>query len=151
MSWQSDSISGKNGPVINHKFFHNSKWKQLNTDTNTQSLLHNFDIIPDTARALFDMVQRRTEAAAPNAVNAALTVVSVTPTLGSGSSSTAATTRGTGAKAKAKKTPVVISTDLDDYTLSELTAAMENANGGDIFIRMHVDWARSPQSILGRE
>ena len=84
-------------------------------DTNTQSLLHHFDWIPDAARALFDMVQKRSEAApTQNAVNAALTAVTVTPLFSGGSSSSTAGTSTQTKTKTAKKTPVVVSTNLDD-------------------------------------
>lgn len=51
----------------------------------------------------------------------------------------------------AKKAPVILSTNLDDYTDLELQEALTNANGSDITIRLQVDWAWSLQSILGKE
>lgn len=101
---------------------------------------------------MFDTVQKQSEASlAQNAVNAALTAAAVTPSFSGGSSSAVVGTSTRTKTKTAKKTPVVVSTNLDDYTDLELQDAMTNANGGDIAVWLQVDWARSLQSILGKE
>ena len=114
MNHQHDS-NGGNVPTILNKFFHRKKWRQLDTDVNTESLQHNMDLIPDAARALHDMVQSHSEPK-PNAVANALAAVSVTPSFGGGSSSVAGPSAAATTRTKAKKKAVVtVSTDLDDY------------------------------------
>ena len=67
-------------PVTDHNFFHHKDWKQLDTDVNTVSLLHNMEWIPDCARALFNMVQAHSEPK-PSAVASVIAAVTIMPSL----------------------------------------------------------------------
>jgi hypothetical protein len=113
------------------------------------------DIIPDSARALFNMVQKRSENALSNLALsfAAAATPSATPSFGGGASSTTATAAPSLRSKTVKKTGTTmlkVSSNLDDYSDAEKKEAMKTANGGSITVRMQVERAQSLQSILGK-